>query len=119
MTEYPSMHSVQSSVSVSAGAQSGLRIQIPMGSRSNHSPITRNGVPVPPQQAEIVRGLLLGSLNSSGLRRGSMDSAAYTPSTEMGYNNDDDMWPEPVVHVDSGIRISRAMMELPPVYAAS
>ncbi|KAJ6616609.1 hypothetical protein B0H10DRAFT_2219276 [Mycena sp. CBHHK59/15] len=118
----PETHSIQSSISSYSETSPDVRIHIPMTSfRFNgaHSPITRNGVPIPPEQAEIVREILLGSLavDSVSLRRGSESSVEYTPTTETG-SHEDDLWP-PVVHVDSGLRISREMMELPPVYAAS
>jgi hypothetical protein len=84
-----------------------------------HSPITRNGVPVPPEQADFVRGLVLGlRVDTSSVRRGS-EGSVCTPTTETGQEGDDELWRPPVVHVDSGIRISRAMMELPPEYAAA
>ncbi|KAJ6459965.1 hypothetical protein C8R45DRAFT_1030185 [Mycena sanguinolenta] len=80
-----------------------------------HSPITRNGVPMPPEEADIVRGIVLGSLavvDTASIR-------AYSPTVETEADDDDDLWAPPVMHVDSGIRISRALMELPPQYVAA
>ncbi|KAJ7055441.1 hypothetical protein C8F01DRAFT_1320173 [Mycena amicta] len=152
---------------------SSLRIHIPrsafaLASASTtpshgHSPVTRNGAPLPPEQDLAVRALLANALaNNNGggslsVRRASLSSSASraytqttasatsesrgslvmtTPTTAYPYRYQyrrqpydgieldpyayDEPAPVGVVHVDSGIRISRTLlMDLPPGYSAS
>ncbi|KAK7042018.1 hypothetical protein R3P38DRAFT_2511187 [Favolaschia claudopus] len=137
-------HSAQSSVSSFSDAHSDLHIHIPMSTfrpvpsplsltpshtptnsqshsfashGNGHSPITRNGIPMSPEQADVVRGIVLGTVavDSASMR----EDSVYSAGTDAALVNEDDLWSSPVMHVDSGIRFSRALMELPPQYAAT